>query len=171
MSMDAILERFPGAADVLAAYGLHCVHCGLSGLDTLEEGALLHGMELPDLEALARDIGALAQHAREPATLHLTKAGAQALRSVAKTEKKTGKFLRVVHEAAGGFSLEFVTTVKKEDRKVSHPDVPELTVIVSPTTLRHIGGATIDFREGRFALDLGKSKGCGEESGCAGRDL
>jgi hybrid cluster-associated redox disulfide protein len=154
MSIDAILREYPGATDVLAAYGLHCMHCGLNGLETLSEGAALHGIETPDLHALIQDIDALPRRKTTDTSLHLTRAGAEGLKSIAEKEGKSGMLLRVIHEAAGGFSLDFVASKNKGDLEFSHPEVSGLTVIASKTTLKEIGGATIDFRHGRFALDL-----------------
>ncbi len=41
-----LVTTFPELIDLLMFdYGLHCVNCIISELDTLQEGALLHGIE------------------------------------------------------------------------------------------------------------------------------
>ena len=39
-----LVFKYPGVAEVLLDYGLHCVSCIASGFDTLEIGAKVHGM-------------------------------------------------------------------------------------------------------------------------------
>ena len=45
MPIGEVVERYPEAAEVLTAYGLHCVGCHVSPFETVEQGALGHGME------------------------------------------------------------------------------------------------------------------------------
>ena len=44
MSLADLVFKYPGVAEVLLDYGLHCVSCIASGFDTLEIGAKVHGM-------------------------------------------------------------------------------------------------------------------------------
>ncbi len=39
-----LIMEHPEAAEVLLAFGLHCVGCFASAFDTIEEGAKIHGM-------------------------------------------------------------------------------------------------------------------------------
>ncbi|MBI5553263.1 MAG: DUF1858 domain-containing protein [Candidatus Diapherotrites archaeon] len=44
MLMEEVAAQFPKAASIMAEYGLHCIGCHASSLDTVEQGALSHGM-------------------------------------------------------------------------------------------------------------------------------
>jgi hybrid cluster-associated redox disulfide protein len=47
MNFVEILEKNPDAFEILFRKGMHCIGCGMAGSETLEEGALIHGLD-PD---------------------------------------------------------------------------------------------------------------------------
>lgn len=47
MSFGEILNRKPEAAKILFESGMHCVGCSMAYAETLEQGALMHGLD-PD---------------------------------------------------------------------------------------------------------------------------
>lgn len=51
-----LLEKNPEAAEILMAYGLHCVGCHFSDLDTLEDGAMVHGISDEEIGLMIKDI-------------------------------------------------------------------------------------------------------------------
>ncbi|MEK6897291.1 MAG: DUF1858 domain-containing protein [Nanoarchaeota archaeon] len=51
-----LLEKNPEAAEILMAYGLHCVNCHFSDLDTLEDGAAMHGMPDEEIGLMIKDV-------------------------------------------------------------------------------------------------------------------
>lgn len=59
MTVGEIVELVPDAVDVLLEYGLHCVGCGASMWETVEEGALGHGMSEDLLESLLEELNEL----------------------------------------------------------------------------------------------------------------
>ena len=50
------LEKYPEAASILMAYGLHCVGCYFSGRDTIEDGARIHGLGDEEIEMMIKDL-------------------------------------------------------------------------------------------------------------------
>jgi hypothetical protein len=48
-----------------------------------------------------------------------------------------------------------------------HREVPDLILITNSETLGRIGGSTIDFRDGRFKLDVPSSAQCACKDGGA----
>jgi len=44
MSIDKIMNLKPEAMEVLFEFGLGCFGCAFSGMESLEQGALAHGM-------------------------------------------------------------------------------------------------------------------------------
>lgn len=52
-----LVENYPELANVLVEkYGFHCIGCMAAGMETLEEGAMVHGMEEKEIEKLVRDL-------------------------------------------------------------------------------------------------------------------
>jgi len=51
-----LIEAHPEVAEILMAYGLHCVGCHFSDLDTIEDGATMHGLSDDELELMIKDV-------------------------------------------------------------------------------------------------------------------
>jgi len=52
-----LVENYPDLASVLVEkYGFHCIGCMAAGMETLEEGATVHGMEEKEIEKLIKDL-------------------------------------------------------------------------------------------------------------------
>ena len=48
-----LLQAYPKAADVFAEHGLGCIACLGASMETIEEGALMHGL---DTDAIVEEI-------------------------------------------------------------------------------------------------------------------
>ncbi len=156
-----IIALHPGAADILGAYGLHCFQCAFNTLDSLEAGAKSHGLSDTDIENMIQDLTELLRTSPVlPQELTLTEAGAKALLEIAKSEDKTSCLLRVESDDSGGFCMEFAEIKTPEDREFTNTTVTGVALIAAPQALLRIGGATVDFREGRFKLDLSNKTSC-----------
>lgn len=168
MNVMEIIALHPGAADILAAYGLHCFQCAFNTLDSLEEGARSHGLTDTDIENIVTDLTELLQTSPAlPQELTLTASGAKALLEIAKAEGKDSCLLRVGSDDAGGFCMEFAELKTSEDREFTNANVKDVSLIATPQALHRIGGSTVDYREGRFKLDVPKVAMCGcEGKGC-----
>ena len=49
MNFMEIIEKKPEAFEILFERGMHCVGCGLATMETLEQGALVHGINPDEL--------------------------------------------------------------------------------------------------------------------------
>ncbi len=155
MSIVDILSICPGAEEVLFAYGISCAGCSLGGMESLEEGCRLHGLQSEEIAELLQTLNAmLMEKPHLPQTLTITSAAAKGIRKIAKEEGKGKQSLVVTADGKGGFCMEFQDDLPIGHKEFSHSDEPDVRVFASALTLRRIGGATIDFREGRFKLDL-----------------
>ena len=169
MTVREVISLVPAAADIMLEYGLHCFSCAVGGVETLEQGCRMHGMDDDTVDALVEDINdAIGQAPKRPQTLTITKEAAQGIGAIAEKEKRDGQILVVTVDEQGGFCLEFQESPLKGDLDFTCPEVPEVQIYASVLTLSRIGGATIDMREGRFKLDLPEEEGCcgAEKSGC-----
>ena len=163
MSVAEILALLPEAEPVLSAYGLHCFNCSANMSETLEEGYLSHGFPEEELPDLVHDLNdTLRNRPPRPHTLTVTKEAAKGLLEIARKEGKQSEILQVGTDEVGGFCMEFRNTPEEESIVFSHREVPEMRLFATSLTLGRIGGSTIDFREGRFKLDLPEAsvKGC-----------
>lgn len=46
MNFNEIMQNFPEATEVLLDKGMHCIGCPMAMQETLEEGALAHGLDV-----------------------------------------------------------------------------------------------------------------------------
>lgn len=170
MNVLEIIALHPDATGILEAYGLHCVGCAFGGLDTLETGAKSHGLTDDDVENMLTDLRDLLLKApKKPDVLTLTESAAKALLEIAKGEGKETCLLRVMTDDAGGFCMEFTETVKTDDCTFIAKGVDGAALIADPATLFRVGGSTVDFRDGRFKLDMPTTQascGCGGNCRC-----
>ena len=57
-----LVENYPKLGRVLVEeYGFHCIGCMAAGMETLEEGATVHGMDKKEIEKMVEDLKNLAE--------------------------------------------------------------------------------------------------------------
>ncbi len=155
MRVAEILSLLPEAEPVIAQYGLHCFHCSANAYEALDEGCRTHGFTEEDIDDLVTDLNELLKNRPErPQMLTITLPAAEQLRGIAEQEGKAGQGLLVGVDENGGFCMEFQEKASPDVRVFFHIDAPDMQIYATLLTLQRIGGATIDFREGRFKLDL-----------------
>lgn len=54
--ISTLIDEHPEVQEILLEYGLHCAGCSFSEFDTLEDGALMHGLDDEDLDLMIRDV-------------------------------------------------------------------------------------------------------------------
>ena len=157
--MYEIVAVCPQAIDIMTEYGLHCFSCTDCGVDSLQEGCMLHGFDEETIEALIDDLNeAIRSESPRPLHVNITPEAARAIRAITLSEGRKGEGLAIIVDVAGGFCMEFQKEPEKDDTIFTSEHEPDVRVFVSPLTLWRIGGATIDFREKRFKLDLADEK-------------
>ena len=52
MLLGDVIQVYPETAAVMLEYGLHCVGCFANQFDTVEQGALLHGMDQEEISEM-----------------------------------------------------------------------------------------------------------------------
>lgn len=173
MRVSEILALLPEAGPTVARYGLSCFSCEARDHETLEEGCRTHGFSEEDIDDLVSDLNELlVSRPPRPETLSVSKEAALRLREVLEAEGKAGWVLLVGVDEAGKFCLEFAEKTDGGHRIFRHDDVSGVRLAADASTLARIGGATVDFREGRFKLDLPEDAaagcGCGKGKGECG---
>lgn len=155
MPIAEILDSFPDKSmlisEILIDFGIHCVGCGASSFETLEEGVLGHGFTEEELNMLVHDLNKVINTKTEKATIEnftitLTEKAAQKLKQIMSEEKKENSFLRATVLAGGcsGYSYDLELTDEKyptdfiiEQNKV--------IVLVDQNSAEYLNGTKIDF--------------------------
>lgn len=168
MRVADVLSVLPESERLLAEYGLHCVGCHYNAYETLEEGSENHGFSSEDLNDLIADLNLLlSEQPERPKTIGLTAEAAKQLKQILEADGKADWGLLVGLDEHGAFCLEAQEKAKKDETTFLEPHHDGLKIFASELTLRGIGGSTIDFRDGRFKLDLPEDRaaGCGCKNG------
>lgn len=58
MGIMEVVSKYPEAANVFAAFGMGCLGCAAAHFESIEEGALAHGM---DVDALMEALNKIAE--------------------------------------------------------------------------------------------------------------
>ncbi len=56
-TIEEVVTRYPESVMVFMKHGLHCVGCHVSAFESIEEGAMAHGI---DVDALVADLNKIA---------------------------------------------------------------------------------------------------------------
>ena len=57
-TLEEVLSEVPEAAEILPKYGLHCIGCSVAYWETLEQGALAHGMSAEVIDRMLEELNA-----------------------------------------------------------------------------------------------------------------
>ena len=179
MTMGEIIEKYPFAAEVMLSYGLHCVGCHVNPYETLEKGALGHGMSDEEITSLLQELNDIAKTHKEDvkeavdlsdAKITITKFAAEKVSELMKSQHKEGYGLRVTVVSGGCsgkmYAMDFEKTPVDDDFVFEENGVK---VFVDPKSMEFLNGTNIDYTEGLqgagFKLDNPNAKsscGCGK---------
>ena len=56
MTLELITTTYPQTVPIIMEYGFHCIGCSLSTFETLEQGAMTHGLDEVELQHLLADL-------------------------------------------------------------------------------------------------------------------
>ena len=59
MALGEVVLKFPGSAEIMMKHGLHCVGCHVAVWETLEQGAMAHGMSKKELDDMLNELNKL----------------------------------------------------------------------------------------------------------------
>ena len=61
-----IVDKYPYLSDFIMDYGVHCVGCGASMFETLEEGFSGHGMAEEEIDKVIEDLNKVIEETEKP---------------------------------------------------------------------------------------------------------
>ena len=56
MTFGEVMQNFPKSVPIMAQYGLHCIGCHISAMETISEGAAAHGFDDEMLKKMLTDL-------------------------------------------------------------------------------------------------------------------
>ncbi|MEM7819231.1 MAG: DUF1858 domain-containing protein [Candidatus Aenigmatarchaeota archaeon] len=55
-SLGEVVRKYPETINIMFDYGLHCVGCHVALYETIEQGAISHGMTKKELDEMLREM-------------------------------------------------------------------------------------------------------------------
>lgn len=159
MTVGEVVSLFPGAADILMGYGLHCVGCHANAYETVEQGVMGHGYSEEDLENLMEDINEAYLDEQEGVErkplpkeaddmeIEVTDAALEQIKKIAADDQKESWPLRIEAQSAGPklrYSMNFIdpkeTTIS--DKGFSFGSVK---IVIDKKLYHKLNGLEIDY--------------------------
>lgn len=71
MTLGEVVQKFPESAEIMMNYGLHCIGCHVAAWETIEQGALGHGMNEKESDKMIEEINvAINKNKKQPIANH-----------------------------------------------------------------------------------------------------
>lgn len=160
MTIEQVVNAYPEAAEIIQAYGLHCVGCHANPFETLEMGAARHGMDDATIASMLADVNEFVRQKQQEKTngaahdytndapITLTDKAALKLAELLKSQNKTGWGLKLAVVAGGcsGFTyqMSLAEAPGAGDKTIESGGV---RVFIDPASAHRIAGAEIDYVE------------------------
>ncbi|MEK6887407.1 MAG: iron-sulfur cluster assembly accessory protein [Candidatus Aenigmatarchaeota archaeon] len=173
MTMGEIIEKYPFAAEIMLSYGLHCVGCHVNPYETLEKGAMGHGMSEEEVTSLLKELNDIAMHKEtvdlSNAKITITKFAAEKMSELMKSQHKEGYGLRVSVVGGGCSGKMYAMDFDKRNDDDFVFEEHGVKIFVDSKSMEFLNGTNIDYIEGLqgsgFKLDnpnVKSSCGCGK---------
>jgi len=123
MTIGTIVKEYPQTADVLLSYGLQCVGCAVNPYETIEQGALGHGMTKDLIAQKVKEINLVISkkpdYELNPAGITLSPEAINTLDAMAISEDKKDFGLKIAaskEEAGLDYFLDLVESPEEGDK-------------------------------------------------------
>ncbi len=157
MTMGEIIEKYPFASEVMLSYGLHCVGCHVNPYESLENGALGHGMTNEEIASMLQELNDLVKtHAQNKtestekieANISITEFAAKKILEIMKGQQKEGYGLRVEVVRGGCAGYTYNMDFEKNPSEGDYIfDEHGVKIFVAPKSMEFLGGTQIDYAE------------------------
>ena len=159
MLIGEVVEKYPQAASIMTSFGLHCVGCHVNPYETIEQGALGHGMPMDMFEEMMQEVNKSAKGKPIEAHTHahkgeqtekvsITEFAAKKAAEYMKQEGQTGAGLRISAYPGGCAGYQYALEFGKATENDLVFDEFGVQVIVAKNQLEMLSGVKIDFLEG-----------------------
>lgn len=154
MTVGDVIQMVPESIPIMLNYGLHCVGCNAATWETLEQGAMGHGMAQDVFDKMLGEINDLAkkeaEKLEEPVeqTITVSEAAAKKATAMAESAGRANVILRVsvVPGGCAGFKydMDFVDAPDADDFII---EAHGIKTVLNKSSMEAIAGSTLDYVE------------------------
>jgi len=175
MTIGELVQKYPSIVEILTGEGVHCVGCGASVFESIQDGLSGHGKTQEQIddcvrrmnEALALEMGDVQESTKEEPEVAFTEACATKVLEMLKKQNKEGFGLRVAVIPGGcsGQKYEFSFENEQQDNDSVY-EVLGLKFYVDTNSRDMLKGSTVDYVEslqesGFRVQNPNATRGCG----------
>lgn len=146
MTLGDIVAKFPQAIEVMLANGLHCVGCNVSYWETLEQGAMGHGMSQEQFESMLEQLNKVSGETPSGGEMTITQKATDKIKQILVQQQKEGWGLRVsvIPGGCSGYSygFDFAKEPGKNDIVINTNGI---MLVSDEESMRFLKGAKIDY--------------------------
>lgn len=173
MTIGEVIQKYPSAIEPLMSSGVHCVGCGASYFETIEEGLLSHGKSDEEVDEVVRKLNdTIPKDMNQDALIVTEKAALQVKAILAKhQEQKKGLRIAVIPGGCSGMSYHFeLENEPKADDTVI--EVEGVQFFVDKESMSILNGSKLDYVDTLqgagfkiFNPNATRTCGCGQSFG------
>lgn len=148
MNIGDVVAKYPEAAEIMTGYGLHCVGCHVNPYETIQAGALGHGMKQETVDNMMKEINEAVDDEDE-SDIRLSDSAVKKFSELMEKEGKAGYGLKFTVEPGGcsGFTyvMDFAEKPEANEKTIVEKG---LKVFVEKVVFEQIKGVRIDYQDG-----------------------
>lgn len=149
MNIAEITKKFPQAAEVLVEYGLHCVGCAINEYESIEQGAMGHGMDKEMIDDMIAEMNLVITKKPDfplnEKGITITPRAVKMLKSLMKEDKDRAKGLQLKAQKGEGGLDYFLDLVKGPEEGEDTLDWKGIQVFIDEHSLRLMKPSIVDF--------------------------
>ncbi len=144
MTIGELVQQYPSVVEILTEEGVHCVGCGASYFETIEEGLAGHGRSEEEVTAIVEKLNSAIPEEKGDDNLTITENAAQKAKEL--LEKKKNQAIRIGVSSGGCAGQEYhfsFENVKNDNDAVV--EVDGVKFFVDNASLEKLKGAKVDY--------------------------
>ena len=148
MMIASLTEKYPSVVEVLLNEGVHCIGCGSSQFETIEQGLASHGKTEAEIQDVVKRMNkAIPKLQGSQETLLITEKAAAKIRDLL-ASKPEGTGLRVGVEPGGCSGFMYTFAFAKEAGKVDQTiTIGQVKFFLDKESMQLLKGSTLDYIE------------------------
>jgi len=148
MNIGDVVAKYPETAEIMTGYGLHCVGCHVNPYETIQAGALGHGMKQETIDNLLKEMNEAVTDDDE-SDIKLSDSAIKKFSDLMEKENKAGWGLKFTVESGGcsGYTyvMDFAEKPEENEKVITEKG---MKVFVNKEVFDQVKGVRIDYTDG-----------------------
>ncbi len=149
MTIGEVVAKYPETAEIMMGYGLHCIGCHVNPYESIEGGALGHGMSPETVQQMVKEMNEAAAGSNDGKEINLSDSAVKKFAELMEKEGKAGWGLKFTVEPGGcsGFSYVMDFADKPTETEITVVE-KGMKVFMDKEVLPMVKGVRIDYADG-----------------------